>query len=466
MFAGSDLGSGMLEISPGGVRRAVNASYVLCLGSAQRNQVDAASEGVDRLVGLADPGLSSQQSQLRNTVHLCLLTTRISASSLLTTHFLLLFSRPQIWWSNAVFFTLVHLGAIIGIYYMPPWSIKRATLVLWFLTWQLSDFGITIGYHRLYSHKAFRATVGVRIILAILGSSAFQGSIKHHLHLIYPLCPYQWFPTSLGASDTGCIMYAATRGLFYSHMGWIFYKPTYERMDLIDRHDLQSDPVVRIQHKYYVPLALFFGFVCPTLLGSLWGDALGGFLWGGLVAKLCIWHCTFLVNSLAHWDGLQPYSDEDTSRGSLILALLTGGEGNHNFHSFPHDFRSGPSNIDWDPSKWIILALEKLGLEVLGIVESEDNSWTGEMWNLNQVKEFAQTKPGSCIVLIDGFAVDISAYLGEHPGGANILRKYSLRLQDEIDTWHKADWAFNGGLNNHSRAAKRRMYELRVAKLC
>ncbi|CAA7264805.1 unnamed protein product [Cyclocybe aegerita] len=390
---------------------------------------------------------------------------------------------PQIWWGNAFFFVLVHIAALAGMYYMPPWKTKKATLLLWFLTWQLADFGITVGYHRLYSHKAFRASLGVRIVLAILGSSAFQGSIKwwclrHRLHHRF-------------TDDPIHDPYAATRGLFYSHMGWIFFKPTHERMHLIERDDLESDPVVRIQHKYYVSSALLFGFVCPTLLGALWNDAIGGYIWGGLVARLFIWHCTFLVNSLAHWDGLQPYSDEDTSRGNLILALLTGGEGNHNFsfqhHSFPHDFRSGPSLLDWDPSKWIIFVLHKLGLAtslrrvrsedlgealrymyrktVLGIVEPEDDSWDGPEWNIEQVKEFAQAKPGRCVVVINGTVVDATVYLGEHPGGANMLRKYSVRLHDDADMWNEADWAFNGGMNTHSRAARKRMREFRVAKL-
>ncbi|RXW22667.1 hypothetical protein EST38_g3171 [Candolleomyces aberdarensis] len=145
-------------------------------------------------------------------------------------------------------------------------------------------------------------------------------------------------------------------------MGWIFFKPTYERMKLIEQDDLERDPVVRLQHKYYVPVALTLGFVFPPLLGLLWEDPVAKFMETDTDVFL-VWHCTFLVNSLAHKDGLQPYSDEDTSRGNFLLAILTGGEGNHNFHhTFPHDFRSGPSAFDWDPSKWIILALSELGL--------------------------------------------------------------------------------------------------------
>jgi stearoyl-CoA desaturase (delta-9 desaturase) len=88
------------------------------------------------------------------------------------------FAGPQIWWSNATFFVSVHIAALVGMYYFPPTAVAWQTLVLAFLTWQLADFGITIGYHRLYSHRAFRATYPVRLSLALLGSAAFQGSIK------------------------------------------------------------------------------------------------------------------------------------------------------------------------------------------------------------------------------------------------------------------------------------------------
>ena len=93
-----------------------------------------------------------------------------------------------------------------------------------------------------------------------------------------------------------------------------------------------SPLVVRFQHKHYLPLTVFFGLVAPTLLGHLWGDAMGGYVWGGLVARLFIWHTTFCINSLAHWTGMQPYTDEISARGNYFLALLTSGEANHNFH--------------------------------------------------------------------------------------------------------------------------------------
>ncbi|KIJ66509.1 hypothetical protein HYDPIDRAFT_151085 [Hydnomerulius pinastri MD-312] len=404
----------------------------------------------------------------------------------------------KIWWSNAVFFVSIHFAAAFGVYYRPPTLVPRATLVMAFSLWQLADFGITIGYHRLYSHRAFRASLPVRVVLVALGSSAFQGSVKwwclrHRLHHRFTDDPI---------SDP----YAATRGLLYSHMGWIFFRPKYQRMELVDREDLDRDPVVRFQHKYYglyvfsipysvvdgffaVLIALITGYGVPVLLGYSWGDPIGAFIYGGLATRLAVWHCTFLVNSLAHWDGLQLYSDENTSRGNLLLALLTGGEGNHNFHAFPHDYRSGPSRLDWDPSKWIIAFLYRLGLvKTVRRARPEDikeakqymhqkthqqnqetaqqsSDWSGSEWSIEGALEYMACNPGKCMVVVDGFVVDVTGYLREHPGGAKLLHEYSLEGQKTDQSWRDATWAFGGGLNNHSRAARKRMSDLRKAKL-
>ncbi|KAF9068664.1 hypothetical protein BDP27DRAFT_1223879 [Rhodocollybia butyracea] len=397
--------------------------------------------------------------------------------------------RPPIWWSNAIFFLSVHVAASIGLYLFPPAAVPRPTLILAYVMWQLAEFGITIGYHRLWSHRAFRASFGVRVTLAVFGSVGFQGSIKwwclrHRLHHRF-------------TDDPIHDPYAATRGLLYSHVGWIFTKPVYQKLELVDREDLDRDPVVRFQHRYYIPLALFFGFILPPFIGALWGDAIGAFVWAGLIARLAVWHCTFFVNSLAHWNGLQPFSDEDTSRGNLLLAVLTSGEGSHNFvnvtfkHAFPHDYRSGPSLISWDPSKIVIFLLHSMGLvtglrrargidiqEALAYMDhkslhgvpprddEEDNEKC--TWTVEEVKLYVRKQPGRCIVLVNGWIVDVTAYLSEHPGGASILRQYALTLEaDETrdPKWRDAYWAFHGGLNNHSRAATRRMKELRIAKL-
>ncbi|KAI0067970.1 hypothetical protein BV25DRAFT_1875026 [Artomyces pyxidatus] len=389
-----------------------------------------------------------------------------------------------IWWSNAFFFLAAHVAAAYGVYTRPPSTVSKPTLLMTVLLWQIASFGVTIGYHRMYSHRAFTAPFPIRMGLAMLGTTAFQGSIKfrclrHRLHHRF-------------TDDEEHDPYCATRGLFYSHVGWIFYKPKYEKLELIERDDLEQDPVVRIQHKYYVPMALTFGFGLPVFLGWTWNDTTGALIYGGFVSRLLIWHCTFLVNSLAHWDGLQPYSDENTSRTNWILAILTAGEGNHNFHAFPHDFRAGPATFDWDPSKWVILVLHQLGLatglrradasdiqeaklHMLGKhhaavpLRSED-VWEGAVWRREDIDDYISCKKNACVIVIDGFAVDVTEYLTEHPGGARLLRNYSVPTPDDPANtkptkWKEAGWAFNGGLNNHSSAARRRMAQLCIAKV-
>ncbi|KAF5391852.1 hypothetical protein D9757_001813 [Collybiopsis confluens] len=401
-------------------------------------------------------------------------------------------SHPQIWWSNGLFFISVHIAAFIGIFWLPPSAVPHSTLILACANWQLAEFGITIGYHRLWSHSAFRARTGVRVVLAALGSAGFQGSIKRF------------------TDDPVHDPYAATRGLLYSHMGWIFFKPAYTRLKSVEREDLDRDPIVRLQHRFYVPIALFFGFILPTLVGSLWHDPVGAFLYGGLVARLAIWHCTFLVNSLAHFHGIQPFSDEDTSRGNLLLAILTSGEGNHNFvgaylpimakkrtqHAFPHDYRSSPWTA-WDPSSAVILVLHQLGLatglrqardadlkealaymnhkSLYGVPPEEDDDERlssdhlknegCQYWTIDAARLYVKERPGRCVVLLNGWVLDVTAYLGEHPGGASLLRKYALVPGSNETQWREASWAFDGGLNNHSRAARRRVKELRVARI-
>ncbi|CAE6434063.1 unnamed protein product [Rhizoctonia solani] len=421
--------------------------------------------------------------------------------------------RAPIWWSNAIFFVAMHVIAVLGVYYYPIWLVPRKTIVLCILSWQLASFGITLGYHRLWSHRSFTARRPLRAILAVMGALGFQGSIKwwclrHRLHHRF-------------TDDPVHDPYAATRGLWYAHVGWIFHKPRYERISLIDKDDLEADPIVRLQHRLYISIAIFFGLVTPTLIAKLWDDALGGYIYGGIIARILIWHCTFMINSLAHWEGLQPYTDEVTARGNLILALFTSGEGNHNYHAFPHDFRNGPCAKDWDPSKWIIWALYQFtplvtrvrrareedisrarrwmtyahGLgkdhlphgwetvdddaffDTVAEVENESGDRGAdqpqekeyEKWDLIRLESYVQNER-RIILLIDGWIVDVTQYMSEHPGGSALLGRYSFKPRLGVDPTdiekspQDATWAFGGGMNNHTRTARARMRSLRIAR--
>jgi stearoyl-CoA desaturase (delta-9 desaturase) len=113
-------------------------------------------------------------------------------------------------------------------------------------------------------------------------------------------------------------------------------------------------------------LAVLMSFALPTLLGAGWNGwvgALGGFLIGGVMKIVVLQHCTFLINSACHTMGRQPYSTRCSARDSLLMAIFTFGEGYHNYHhEFQHDYRNGVKPWQWDPTKWLIWTLSKLGL--------------------------------------------------------------------------------------------------------
>jgi stearoyl-CoA desaturase (delta-9 desaturase) len=156
-------------------------------------------------------------------------------------------------------------------------------------------------------------------------------------------------------------------------MGWIFFKDT---RDLNRRFenvpDLLKNPLVRWQHRWYLPLVVLFTFALPTWVGLVGGRPVGGLLWGGFLRLVMVHHTTFFINSLAHLFGTQPYDRKGTARDSWWLAPLTFGEGYHNFHhKFQADYRNGIRWWQFDSTKWFINIL----------------SWTGQAWRLKRVPE-------------------------------------------------------------------------------
>jgi stearoyl-CoA desaturase (delta-9 desaturase) len=137
-------------------------------------------------------------------------------------------------------------------------------------------------------------------------------------------------------------------------------------------NDLRKDKLVMWQYKYVHWIGLVVGLIIPSVLGYFWGlyqgmnpwiGALGGFLIPGVARIVVAQHCTFFINSLCHTVGRQPYSSNHSARDSAVMAFLTFGEGYHNYHhEFQHDYRNGVKPWQWDPSKWTIWTLSKLGL--------------------------------------------------------------------------------------------------------
>ncbi|NTS78885.1 fatty acid desaturase [Catenovulum sp. SM1970] len=214
---------------------------------------------------------------------------------------------------------------------------------------------ITVGYHRLWSHKTYQANSFVRFILAIGGAFALQNSILHWCS------DHRNHHRYVDNNDKD--PYSAKRGFWFSHIGWMLRQYQGEEYgDYKNVKDLQKDKIVMWQHKYYVPLALLTNLGIPLLLGWLNGDILSMFLMSGVLRLVLSHHFTFFINSLAHIWGKSTFSSAHTAKDNHWLSLVTYGEGYHNFHhTFEYDYRNGIHWYDFDPSKWFIKTMSLIG---------------------------------------------------------------------------------------------------------
>jgi len=265
-------------------------------------------------------------------------------------------TRAPFIWSRVLMFVLTAAVALTVV----PWygfthGYSAAAWVWCAVLLYANGLAITTGYHRLWSHKTFDAHWTVRLVLMVFGSMALQNSVlhwaaNHRSHHTY-------------VDDDDRDPYSAGRGLWFSHIGWMLRSYPSGAADYSTVRDLQKDPILDFQHRWYLPLALGLNFGLPLALGWLHGDLWGVFLLAGVLRLVVSHHFTFLINSAAHAFGRQPYSDEHSARDNGWLAFLTYGEGYHNFHhQFAHDYRNGIRWWHWDPSKWIICSLSWLGL--------------------------------------------------------------------------------------------------------
>jgi len=157
--------------------------------------------------------------------------------------------------------------------------------------------------------------------------------------------------------------YSIGRGFWFAHVGWMLRDYPSGTVDYSIVPDLQKDPVVMWQHRNYLAMALGSNILLPMLLGWLVGDLWGVFLLAGVARLVINHHVTFFINSLAHMWGSQPYTDENSARDNWFLALVTYGEGYHNFHHmFQADYRNGVRWFNFDINKWFISACAGLGL--------------------------------------------------------------------------------------------------------
>lgn len=257
----------------------------------------------------------------------------------------------------AIFMFLITTIPVVTVFpwYAASFGFDTFEWVCFFVLWALNGMSITAGYHRLWAHRSYEASKPLQIIYMLFGAMALQNSILvwssshrvHHRHV----------------DDVDHDPYSAKRGLWFSHLGWMLRNYEAGRPDFRNAKDLEANPIVRFQHKYYLLLAVGMNVGVPLLLGILHGDIWGSLLLGGLLRLVVSHHCTFFINSLAHYWGSRPYTTENTARDNGVLALFTWGEGYHNYHHlFQWDYRNGIRWYQWDPTKWLIAACKFLGL--------------------------------------------------------------------------------------------------------
>jgi len=259
-------------------------------------------------------------------------------------------------WTNALMFALSFAAAAILVpWYAVQHGFRPAEWLVFALILTANGMGITGGYHRLWAHRTYEAHWTLRLFYLVFGTMALQNSVfmwcsGHRSHHLY-------------VDDEERDPYSARRGFWFSHIGWMLREYPSGKPDFRNIPDLQKDPMLAFQHRHYVPLAVAANVGLPLLAGIALHDVLGMLLLGGVLRLVWSHHVTFFINSLAHMWGNRPYSEANSARDNPVLAVITYGEGYHNFHhSFAHDYRNGVRWWQWDPTKWLIAALQPLGL--------------------------------------------------------------------------------------------------------
>jgi stearoyl-CoA desaturase (delta-9 desaturase) len=258
---------------------------------------------------------------------------------------------------------LVGVGAAIVLCW--GWGFSWVDLGLLLGLYLLTALGVTVGFHRLFTHQSFRTNHVVQFVLSALGSMAVEGPLlqwvaqhrRHHAHSDRPGDPHS--PHLHSGGTLGLL-----RGIWHAHVGWLF-EPDSPDLERYVR-DLRRWRLLRVVSALF-PMWVVLSLLIPAALGGLltasWMGVLSGLIWGGLVRIFLVHHVTWSINSVCHLWGSHPYRSNDESRDNLVFGLLGLGEGwHHTHHVFPTSARHGLRWWQIDISFYVIRTLALLGL--------------------------------------------------------------------------------------------------------
>ncbi len=251
-------------------------------------------------------------------------------------------------------FLIVYQTALIPglIWYFSFFTPSLTLIACMLLLLCTGGFSITAGYHRLFSHKCFKTNPVIESIILFFASTTIQGSAlrwcndhrKHHAYV-----------------DTDADPYSINKGFFYAHFFWMLEKQ--EEIDPRTVRDLMQNRRVMFQHRFDNICMFGSNFLIFLAVGFFLDDFVGAFFIGCWLRLFLQHHTTWFINSLAHTWGTQPFCREHSAVNNFIISLLTFGEGYHNFHhTFANDYRNGVRWYQYDPTKWLIWSLSRLGL--------------------------------------------------------------------------------------------------------
>lgn len=324
-------------------------------------------------------------------------------------------------WLNVVLIVLIPIAGCVTALWTP---LRLPTAIFAVLYYFATGLGITAGYHRLWAHTSYSATLPLKIFLAAVGGGAVEGSIRwwardHRAHHRY--------------TDTDKDPYSVRKGLLYSHFGWMVMKQNPKRIGRTDISDLNDDPVVVWQHRNYLKVVLFMGLIFPSLVAGLgWGDWMGGFIYAGILRIFFVQQATFCVNSL-EWHQYDPTKWSIWLWKQMGLAYdLKQFRANEiekgRLQQMQKKLDQKRSRLDWGTP-----------LEQLPVMEWDDY--------------VDQCSNGRGLIAVAGVVHDVTDFINDHPGGKAMIRS---------GIGKDATAMFNGGVYNHSNAAHNLLSTMRI----